>query len=74
MKLLILASLFFGAAAHAHLDAELHHVQDELPAIEVIEQKNLNPEHLSPLMKSIIVAGLLLGCAHGVQAGDLRTS
>jgi len=40
MKLLILASLFFGAAAHAHLDAELHHhVQDELPAIEVIEQK-----------------------------------
>lgn len=40
MKLLIIASLFFGAAAHAHLDAELHHhVQDELPAIEVIEQK-----------------------------------
>lgn len=41
MKLLIIASLFFGAAAaHAHLDSELHHhVEDELPAIEVLEQK-----------------------------------
>lgn len=40
MKFLILASLFFGAAAHAHLKSELHHhVEHELPVIEVIEQK-----------------------------------
>lgn len=39
MKLLLLIPFFFCGAAMAHLDTELHHhVSDELPQIEVIEE------------------------------------